>query len=639
MLRKTLFLPLFFQASLVNADTGVSEKDFLSEMPVVLSASRLNQPIDEAPSAMTVIDREMIRASGYRNIADIFRLVPGFYVSYFNGHQPVVSYHGMSDQYSRRMQVLIDGRSVYMPPSGGVDWSSLPIAVEDIERIEVIRGPSAATHGANSFLGVISITTRNPALEQGTAFSLRRGTDGVGDGYFRYGGNSGKLDYRLSMGYRSDNGFNLVNDTQRISLANMSADYAVDPIDSLQFMMGYSGGSEGLGNPGNAGTVDPADPPRNAYVTGQYQQVKWERNVDAGNDTSLLFYHNFQRLSDSYLTLPGLFPGNAVFPIDAGITGERYHLEFQQSFSVSPVFRNVWGGSARIDESVAPLYMVGRQVETSQRIFWHGEWRVLPRFLVNAGAMLEHTNFTGQNISPQVAFNYHLDSSNTLRLGFSRAVRNPVMFEEMAHLVYNLGGITVPRFYGPGNLLPERVQSREIGYIGNFRDSDIVLDARIYQDHFDDLIATLSSPFPRTFGNFGTADDHGGEVQLKWKPEMASEVTASFAHIIISGNFPETYNQSAPKNSLTLFAMHRFPSGFEGSFIYTRQGDVNALGPGQLISGFSRFDCRLGKSFFIENKQAEAALVIQNLMNTPYSEFRTLNVFDRRGYLTLSVGL
>ena len=121
MLRKTLFLPLFFQASLVNADTGVSEKDFLSEMPVVLSASRLNQPIDEAPSAMTVIDREMIRASGYRNIADIFRLVPGFYVSYFNGHQPVVSYHGMSDQYSRRMQVLIDGRSVYMPPSGGVD--------------------------------------------------------------------------------------------------------------------------------------------------------------------------------------------------------------------------------------------------------------------------------------------------------------------------------------------------------------------------------------------------------------------------------------------------------------------------------------------------------------------------------------
>ena len=65
-------------------------------------------------------------------------------MSYFNGHEPIVSHHGMSDQYSRRMQALVDGRSVYMPPSGGVDWSNLPITVDDIERIEVIRGPSAS---------------------------------------------------------------------------------------------------------------------------------------------------------------------------------------------------------------------------------------------------------------------------------------------------------------------------------------------------------------------------------------------------------------------------------------------------------------------------------------------------------------
>ncbi len=638
MLRKILFVPIVLNVSLSHA-AGVTENDFLADMPVVLSASRLNQPVDEAPSAMTVIDSQMIRASGYRNIADLFRLVPGFYVSYYNGHQPVVSYHGMSDQYSRRMQVLIDGRSVYMPPSGGVDWSSLPITVEDIDRIEVIRGPSAAAHGANSFLGVISIITRNPELEHGAEVSVRRGMDGVGDGHLRYAGSSGKLDYRLVMGYRSDSGFAQVNDTQRIGLANASADYALDEADMLRFAMGYSGGTEGLGNPGNAGTVDPADPPRDSYVTSQYEQVKWERNADSGNDTSVLFYHEFQRLTDNYLTLPSLFPNSAVFPIDAGITGQRYHLEYQQSYSVSPDFRNVWGGSVRLDQSVAPLYMVGQLSEPSQRVFWHGEWHVSRKFLVNAGAMLEHNTYTGKSLSPQAAFNYHLNRYNTLRLGFSNAVRNPVMFEQMAHLVYTLGSITVPRFYGPGNLLPERVQSREIGYISELPSYGIVVDARLYQDHFGDLIATTGPAFPRTFGNFGSADDHGAEMQVKWNFSAETQLTANFAHTIIAGDFPETYNQSAPKNSMSLFAMHSFPSGFEGSFIYTRQGDVRALGPGQLIAGYSRFDCRLARSFMLEQKQAEIAFIVQNLMNTPYSEFRTLNVFDRQGYVTLSVGL
>lgn len=638
MLRKALVVPVFLQASIAHA-AGVTENDFLADMPVVLSASRLSQPIDEAPSAMTVIDSRMIKASGYRNIADLFRLVPGFYVSYYNGHQPIVSYHGMSDQYSRRMQVLVDGRSIYMPPSGGVDWSSLPITVEDIDRIEVIRGPSAAAHGANSFLGVISIITKNPELEHGAEVSMRRGVNGVGDGHLRYSASSGKFDYRLAMGYRSDSGFSQVNDSQRIKLANMSANYAVDPIDSLQFELGYSGGTEGLGNPGNAGTVDPADPPRDTYVGSQYEQMKWERSRDAGNDISLLFYHEYQKLSDTYLTLPGLIPGGAAYPIDSGITGQRYHLEYQQSYSLSPDFRNVWGGSVRLDESVAPLYMVGRLTEPSQRVFWHGEWHVSRKFLVNAGAMLEHNTFTGKSLSPQLAFNYHLNRHNTLRLGFSKAVRNPVMFEQMAHLVYTLGNIVVPRFYGPGDLLPERVRSREIGYIGDFPGEGIVVDARLYQDQFDDLIGTTGPAFPRTFGNFGAADDHGAEIQVKWNLSAATQITANLAHSIISGNFPESYNQSAPKNSMSVFAMHRFASDIEGSFIYTRQGDVRALGPGQLVNGYSRFDCRLAKSFLLEQKQAEIALVVQNLMNTPYSEFRTLNVFDRQGYVTLSVGL
>jgi iron complex outermembrane receptor protein len=641
MLRRTLLVPFVFQASMSCAaeQSTVTENDFLSDLPVVLSASRLNQPLDEAPSAMTVIDREMIHASGYRRISDLFRLVPGFYVSNYNGHNPVVSYHGMSDQYSRRMQVLVDGRSIYMPPTGGVDWSSLPITVDDIERIEVVRGPSAAAHGANSFLGVISITTRNPALEHGTAVSLTRGTDGVADGFFRYGGRSGKLDYRIALGYRSDHGFALVNDSRRIKIANLSADYAVNPVDSLQVRLGHSGGAQGMGNPGNAGTVDPADPPRDATNTNEFEAVRWVRTLDEGDDLSVKFYHNYQNLADSYMTLPGLVPGGVTFPINAGYSGERYHLEYQQSSSISSTFRNVWGGSVRLDESAGPLYLTGRLAEPSQRIFWHGEWRATPKFLVNAGGMLEHNNYTGRDFSPQIAFNYHLNRNNTLRTSFSSAVRTPVMFEQKANLVYMLGNIAVPRFYGPGNLRPEKMRSRDVGYIGEFLHSAIVLDARLYQDHFDDLIAALPTPVPRTFGNYGTADEKGAEIQLKWKAAEATQLTASFAHTIITGDYPENYNQSAPKNNLSIFAMHSLAPGLEGSFIYTRQGDVRALGPGQLVNGFSRFDFRLARMLRIAQKPAEIALVVQNLLNTPYSEFRTLNVFGRQAYLQLSFGM
>src|SRR4030067_3386984 len=133
-----------------------SEKDYLQEFPVVLSASRLSQPISETPHAMTVIDRDMIVASGARNIADVFKLVPSMYVGYENGHTPIVSYRGITDGYARRMQVLVDGRSIYLPIFGQVDWAELPVDIGDIDRIEVVRGPCAASPGSSSVRGVLN---------------------------------------------------------------------------------------------------------------------------------------------------------------------------------------------------------------------------------------------------------------------------------------------------------------------------------------------------------------------------------------------------------------------------------------------------------------------------------------------------
>ena len=116
------------------AHAALTESDFFDEMPVVLSASRLSQPLDEAPAAVTVIDQEMIRASGFRDIPDLLRLVPGFSVAYTRDNTWAVGYHGLGDAFSRRFQVLVDGRSIYSPHFGAVHWGDLPLAIEDIER-------------------------------------------------------------------------------------------------------------------------------------------------------------------------------------------------------------------------------------------------------------------------------------------------------------------------------------------------------------------------------------------------------------------------------------------------------------------------------------------------------------------------
>ena len=128
-----------------------TEDMYLEDMPVIISATRLSQPLNESPVATTVIDRQMIDASGAQTIPDILRLVPGFTVGYLNGNRPVATYHGHSDRHSSRIQLVIDGRSVYLPTLSGVSWSDLIVSIDDIERLEVVRGPNGSTYGNNAF--------------------------------------------------------------------------------------------------------------------------------------------------------------------------------------------------------------------------------------------------------------------------------------------------------------------------------------------------------------------------------------------------------------------------------------------------------------------------------------------------------
>ncbi|TAN79526.1 MAG: hypothetical protein EPN14_05965, partial [Gallionella sp.] len=551
----------------VWADDYPSEQDYLQEFPVVLSASRLSQPISETPNAMTVIDRNMITASGARDIADLFRLVPGMYVGYSDGHTPVVSYRGTTDAFARRMQVLVDGRTIYLPPFGQVDWAELPLDIGDIERIEVIRGPSAASHGSNSVQGVISIFTRQASGVSQAQFSVNRGDAGVSDNSARWGSAGENWDYRVTLASRSDSGLDNapylngtaiapLNDSNSAQLINTRINYRPTGSDSLDFQFGYSNTSRmnGLLNPlPKAADLDKAL--RDQKVKSDFQQLTWLHTLHKSNDIQLSYYHIGRNTKDDRYSRPCVTctpaalnfvsPGSYLIADDAVI--HRHDLELQHTLNTSATNRIVWGMGARHDSVDSPNSFLAPLTWKEYRIFAHDEWRVAPPALLNIGAMAEKNALGQTRISPRVAYSHHLSPRHTLRASMSVAYRNPEMIEESGNRRFLLGQFAgqqyvISNFLAAGGLSPERALSREVGYIGQLDEAGSTLDIRAYHDHISDIIwidpvvvpnsVLVSSSFKSDFNAFYS----GLESTLNYKLGTRSTLTVNYAHQVAGAN-------------------------------------------------------------------------------------------------------
>lgn len=178
------------------------------DIPVVLTASRLKQPRAEVPASVTVIEAAQIAAWGVRTLPELMRFVPGMSMGHGDDeNNSSIAYHASNPNIMRRLQVLVDGRSVFKAGIASVVWDDIPVAMEDILRIEVTRGPNAATYGANSFLGVINIVTKHPGDTLGMRIRYRNGNNGVDDAFVSYSGEHNQNSYRISAQIRADDGF------------------------------------------------------------------------------------------------------------------------------------------------------------------------------------------------------------------------------------------------------------------------------------------------------------------------------------------------------------------------------------------------------------------------------------------------
>lgn len=686
------FLPLLASACLLSVqpcqadENGNSVDYYFQELPVVLTASRLSQPLSEAPSAMTVIGREMIRASGFRTVPELMRLVPGMYVGFADANRPIVSFHGATDEYSRRMQILIDGRSTYLPPFGGVSWADLPLQVEDIERIEVVRGPSSASHGTNSFYGVINIITRDALSQSGGSVSATGGD--AADFSARFGKSGEQFDYRISVGYRSDHGIDnaILNDHNKTRLFNFRGNYHPNATDSLDVQLGGSNGEYGQGIVGR-----PEDAFRDIASQSNFLQASWLHVWPGSNESKLTYSYSDHNSVDPHRCFDSdICQGNVPeVPRELGFTrlevySQRNELELQNTHQMGDNNRLVWGGRVRRDYAEYPLYLGRPYTVNSWQVFAHDEWHINPAVVLNVGTMFEDNGMENRNNSPRASLNYHFTPQHTLRLGVSTATRSPAMGEVFMDAQNTLlGGAYVPPVTP---LKPEEIVSKELGYLGEFHSLGLTVDARVYVDRVNDMIFVDKYPMltpADSFKNLFSAEYKGVEATLKyyWN-ERHSFLLANYAHQRVSslrfGNYPTQYfstvtdpydpdtyptvgdrvrhyyqteildqfSQVVPTDSGSLLLSHQFAEQWQFSAGYYRRMPVRAgtVSPDVTRENtLRRLDLRIAKTFkFDQGRSAELALVMQNVTQNNYTKFGTVNesanvLFARRGWMTATL--
>ena len=618
-----------------QADT-LSELDFFSEQPVVLSASRLSQPVNRAPAAVTVITREMIEASGFRQLPDLFRLVPGFQVSWYSGNIQAVTYQGLSSIFSRHIQVLVDGRSVYNPGYGSVQWRGIPLALEDIDRIEVVRGPNAASDGINSVVASIHIYTRLAAVNPGWTIGATVGTEKVRDGMLRHAGASGDWQWRVTLDSRRDDWLDNQRDKAHDHLLDARAEWRPNNQDEVTLQAGGA-----LGEWDGSTVGFPFSDQQTTDFSNVYAQARWHRTLSADNEWSLFVHHTVTHADE---TFPPLF--GVLAPDNLNYWFSRSALEFSWQARPFEQLRTVWTAEARYDRAwSASLAGPDTHQGAIYRLSGNLEWNPAEQWVLHAGAMLEKHYYAGTRLSPRLAVNWLPAPGHSLRLGASRAYRSPTFLEQESDFKLMLGSLVYDQILlSPFKLKHERMDSVELGYLYHLQKLGLDLDVRVFHNRLQDIIdidtsyvvtGEISDSISNViFANLYQARQWGGEYQLRWQPARTSWLTLSQSWVRTRGDTADL-RDSAPSYNLSLLANHDF--GFvTGSVGFYRVGSMRWVNSGVDVPAHDRLDLRLSHAFKTGKTRAELAVVAQSILGD-YSEFDTDRLFEPRAYVSLKL--
>ncbi|WP_150913633.1 TonB-dependent receptor plug domain-containing protein [Marinobacter halotolerans] len=559
-----------------NTDSDGGFYGFSDSLPEVLTTTRLRQPKTRVPGSTTVIEGDMIRDLGIMHLVEVFRLVPGMVVGHVGSSTPVTTYHGTVHYEQRRMQVLVDGRTAHRATLSDMDWQTMPVPLELIERIEVSRGPNSAAYGINAFLGTINIITRDPADTVGAEVRAVRGSRQYIRTFASIGDASQDYDWRLAFEKRQFEGFDYqlvddpvtdeiirvpFNDGHDINVLNYDSRLTVSPAFNAEFRAGVVDGEneEDVNKSGELGaTANPDIDVRDYYLQTRLNFTPSEQH----------FYHlqfsfeNFKRRQSWPISIPEsavncLRNGTLVFwrenrdvcfaepapgatPLTADVNAHsedsRLEFELQDTIIFNRDLKLVTGAGYRQDIYRSETYFNGRGSNYQSRVFGNVEYTPVRWLTLNGGGNWERTTTTDESyFSPRVAANFVFTPNHALRFVYSKAVRTPDGFEQNPDYGFTLRNVEPAQYsdfegYRVENtdvwdnpslvtlgreLEEERITSKEISYFGQFPAGAALftLEVRAFRDQLRDMISGIIQFDDWTIDNNVDLNQKGFEVE------------------------------------------------------------------------------------------------------------------------------
>lgn len=605
-----------------------AEAPFFEDLPTVLSASRLPQPLNEAPGAVTILDRDFIQATGYRDVARLLRLVPGMQIGQERGHSQWVTYHGLGGDFPTEIQVLIDGRSVYAPnSSGGVDWSALPLTIQEIERIEIVRGTNSNAYGANAFLGVINIITRHSHQEHGASGQVSAGNRGIADAQVSWTGGGNGAGIRLSAARTQDSGFRDVHDSRLSQTLSLRSDYRIDARDELTLRAGYNHISR---DAGYADSIYNNNGERTAASENSTLHLTWRRTLSQDEEWLVSLYRNHESSIEHWLASSPAFP---AVPLNRNRQSDRSNAEIQHRFALNAQTRMVWGLEGRRDETSAPFLFAGGPPPSINlyRAFSNLDWHLSPGWQLNLGGLLEKSGDKAAQFVPRAFVNWQASPTSTLRAGYARAWQQRNLFDIYGDVrAYAAGSdpatskpIAWPYVPNP-NLRTPSVDTLEVGYLGRFPSIDGTLDVRLFHERISHFVIRRSIPSPEgplalvglpssQFDNLSsTVVLRGLEYQFRTRPRPGTEILLSHTLIDRHTSEPDVAARTAPY-SASLTWLQDYGGGWKSTASLLRMGSL-AGGYGYVpgcaytSADYTSLDLRVARAFRIDGRKVEMAL-------------------------------
>ena len=569
----------------------------------ITSSARRPQSLNRATHAMYIITAEDIRQAGVVKLDDLLRLVPGMDVVRTNNFSFATSARGFAKERSRRMQLLMDGRPMYDGFKGGADLVFHPFFLENIERIEVIRGPGGVTWGVNAMNGVINIITKKAADTQGGFVYGGFGNRELYEGHLRIGGTKGNLAWRGSVGANHDNGFGTGGgDDKKDWLSGFTttgrAEYKLNADTMITLTGGHKFSTKGSTSP--------------KHRSMQYMNLLWEKTLAPDSKFHIRWseHYNAQlRSQTSY----DLFTREDMVEIQ--------HNFFADSHSI------VWGAdwtrdSFSVDDSAREYANPNSFYNDQASAFIEDEITLADNLWFTIGYRGHYNELTHFDWAGKLALVWEAVPKHFFRAAISRAFRRPLFHEEFANEVS-------PAKVGNDSLRNERLVAYELGYRGKLA-KNLELNIEGFLNKHKDLMGTTKDGSdPKVWNNVIDTKTYGIETSIDWKPCNWWLIRAS--HSYEHQTQANQINlQDATRGKLFVYRVPKHKVGLTNRFYLDKSTTLNTqlfwsdtyfdgnTSPDR-IDPYFRFDFRLARRIW--NDAAEVAFGVTNLTSHFHDEF------------------